>query len=68
LGLNLDPLKTTTGKLILNFRLIAPDSGIVLGVFTKEIQGAVEEEKLIKEMIKSLVKRMDELKIEESET
>lgn len=67
LGLNLDPLKTTTGKLILNFRLIAPDSGIVLGVFTEETQGTIEQEMLIKEMIKNLVKRMDELKIEERE-
>ncbi len=67
LSLDLATFTNKQSKLVLNFRLIDPGSGIVLGVFTKETQGSVEEEQLIKEMIKNLVKRINELKIEERE-
>jgi len=68
LGSDLEPFNGKNSKLILNFHLIAPDSGIILGVFTEETQGTIEREMLIKEMIKNLVKRMDELKVRERKT
>ena len=68
LGSDLEPFNGKNSKLILNFHLIAPDSGIILGVFTEETQGTIEREMLIKEMVKNLVKRMDELKVRERKT